>query len=124
MKFDFDSITPGISSFPSGSLTGLEQRPLVRVARVRRFQRDRMRLRLPDDVDHVGERDVAMVRALVISPAKMQPHFFWRNIRKRVVERLDVQLRFLAPLREAEVRVLDVPSHPEVGQSICSRIRA
>ena len=38
MKFDFDSMTPGISTLPSGSFTVLEQLPLVRVARVRRLE--------------------------------------------------------------------------------------
>ena len=41
MKFDFDSITPGISTLPSGSFTRLEQRPFMGVARVGGLERDR-----------------------------------------------------------------------------------
>ena len=115
MKFDFDSITPGISTLPSGSFTRLEHRPFVGVARIGGLERDRNRLRREHDVDDVGERHVAVMRAFVVAPAKMHAQLFRRNVGDRMIERLDVQLRALAEFRQAQIGVLDVPAHAEVG---------
>ncbi len=55
------------------------------------------------------------MRALVVAPAQVQAQLLGRNVRERVVERLDVQPRLLAEFLERKVRVLDVPAHAEVG---------
>src|ERR1700722_12105372 len=71
----------------------LEQRPFMRVAWVRRLERDRARPRQEDDVDDVGERHVTMMRPLVIAPAQMHSRLFRRDLRQRMVQRLDMQPR-------------------------------
>ncbi len=86
----------------------------MRVPRVRGLERDRRRPRGQHDVERVGERDVAVVRPFVIAPAEVHAQLLGRNVGDRVVERLDVHLRLLAPLRKGEVGVLDVPSHAQV----------
>ena len=92
MKFDFDSRTPGISTLPVGQLHVLEQRPLVRVARVRRLEGDAGRPGLEHDVDDVGERHVVVVRALVVAPADVHAQLLGRDVAQRVVQRRDVHL--------------------------------
>src|SRR6185295_19797653 len=52
-------------------LDRLEHGPLVRVARVRRLELNRMRLGLPHDVDDVLQRHVVMVRTGIVAPAQM-----------------------------------------------------
>ena len=73
------------------------------------------RLCRKDEVDDVRERHVAVVRTLVVAPAQVHAQLFRRDVCDRVIERLDVQLRALAEFRQAQVRVLDVTSHAEVG---------
>ena len=100
---------------PIRQLDLLEQRPFVRVTRVGRLDRDRRGPRAEHDVDHVGERDVAVMRAFVVAPTEMHTQPLGRDVRHRVIERLDVQLRLHAPFREVQVRVLNVPPHAKVG---------
>src|SRR5262245_26952055 len=50
-----------------GQLHALEQPPLVRVPWIRGLERDARRPRGEDDVDDVGERDVVVVRPLVVA---------------------------------------------------------
>src|SRR5437868_2612937 len=45
----------------------LKQRPLMRMARIRGFKLNRMRLGFPDQVDDVFQRHVAMVRSRVVT---------------------------------------------------------
>ncbi len=114
-KFDLDSITPGMRTLPSGSLTVSNT---FHSCAWRGFAASSAMARGPraeDDVDHVGQRDVAVVRPFVVSPAQVHAQPVRRNVAQRVVERLDVQLRLLAKLRDAQAGVLDVPSHAEVG---------
>jgi hypothetical protein len=47
--------------------------------------------------------------------AQVQPQVLGRDVRDRMIERLDVQARALAELGEVQVRVLDVPAHGEIG---------
>src|SRR5437016_3743347 len=46
-----------------------EQRPLVRMTRIRGLDCDRGGTRTEGDVDHVGQRDVAVMRTFVVAPA-------------------------------------------------------
>ena len=71
--------------------------------------------RAEHDVDDVRQRHVAVMRPLVIAPAKVHAHLLGRNVGDRVVEGLDVQLRLLAELGELEVGMLDMPAHRKVG---------
>ena len=63
-----------------GHLDLLEQRPLVRMARIGGLEQDRVRLGLPDDVDDVGERHVAVVRAGVVAPAQVHAHLLGGDV--------------------------------------------
>ena len=66
------------------------------------------------DVDDLAQRHVVVVRAFVVAPAEVHPHLLGRDVAGRVVDRLDVQLRAAAELREGLVGV-HVPRHREVG---------
>ena len=70
------SITPGISAFPSGIFHLLPHFPLVRVARIGGFEIDEARVCLQHRLDDVLELDVVVMRAGIVAPAQMQPHFF------------------------------------------------
>src|SRR6267143_556157 len=97
-----------------GKLDGLEQLPLVRVARVGGLEGDRGGPREEHDVDDLFERHVAVVRAFVVAPAQVHSQPIRRDVRSSVVERLDVQPRVLAEFFQGQARVLDVPAHREV----------
>ena len=79
------------------------------------LERDRVRPRAKHDVDDVGEGHVAMMRAFVIAPAHMHAKLLRRNTRERMIERLDMELRALAEFRHAEIGILNVPAHGEIG---------
>ena len=98
-----------------GQLHLLEQCPFVRMTRIGGLDRNCARPGAKDDVDHIAERHVAMMRAFVIAPAQMHAQFLGRDVGQRVIHRLDVELRLPAPFGEAQVRMLDVPPHAEVG---------
>ena len=85
------------------------------MARVGRLKRDRARPCQEHDVDDVGQRHVAVVRAFVIAPAQMHPHPLRRDPRQRMVQRLDMQPRPLAEFLDRQIGVLDVPPHREIG---------
>ncbi len=85
------------------------------MTRVGGLERDRHWLRRKNEVDDVSQRHVAMMRTLVVTPAKMHTQLFRWNICDRMIEGLDVELRALAEFRQAQVRVLNVASHAEVG---------
>ena len=87
----------------------------MRVARVRRLELDRVRLRLPHDVDDVLERHVVVVWTGIVAPAQMHADLCRRNVHQRAVECLDVQLHALAKTGEVEVLELRMPSHRQVG---------
>ncbi len=91
-------------------------RPLVRVAGIRGLEEDRGRLRLQDDVDDPLQRDVEVVRALVVPPAEMQAYPVAGHLAERVVDRLDVHLRARDKLLVGDVLVHDVTPHGEVGR--------
>ena len=98
-----------------GQLHALEQPPLVRVSRIGGLEGNAGRPRGEDDVDDVGEGDVVVVRPLVVTPAHVQTRPLRRDVGERVVQRVHVQAGHPAELVEAQVGVLDVPPHPEVG---------
>lgn len=89
--------------------------PLVLVAWIRGDEGESRRPRLEDDVRDVGERNVAMVRPLVVRPAEMDEHALRRNARHRSVQRFDVQGCILSELIEALVGELNVPARGELG---------
>ena len=105
----------GYQDFAVGHLDRLEHDPLVAVARVRRLELDRVRLRLPHHVDDVLERHVVVMRTGIIAPAEMHPDLLGRNVHERPVERFDIQLHALPKTGEVEVSELRVASHREVG---------
>ena len=56
-----------------------------------------------------------MMRALVVAPADMDAQLLGRDVRDRMVQRLDVELRGLAEGLQVDVVILDVLAHREVG---------
>src|SRR5206468_5653469 len=105
----------GDEDFAGGQLHALEQPPLVRVPRIRGLEGETGGPGGEGDVDDVGEGDVVMVRPLVVTPAQVEARPLRRDVRERVVQRLDVEPGHCAELVEAQIRELDVPSHTEVG---------
>ena len=55
------------------------------------------------------------MRALVIAPAHVHAQLLGRDIGDGVIERLDMQRGALAEFRHAQIGILDVPAHGEVG---------
>ena len=96
-------------------LDRFEQRPFMRVPRIGGLERNGVRPGAEHDVDDVGHRHVAVMRAFVIAPADMHAQLLGRNIGDGVIERLDVKLRALAELRQAEIGILNMPAHAEIG---------
>ena len=91
-----------------------EHHPLVLVTRVGAFEGERLRARLEDDAEDLAERDVTVVRALVVAPAEMQAHAVGRDVAQRVIQRLHVRRGDLHELRVADVRKREVPAHRQV----------
>ena len=96
IRFRFDD--PRNQHLAVGQFHRLKQCPLVGVSWIGGFERDRYRLGLENDVDDVGERDIAMMWAFVVPPAEMHAQLLNRDIGHRMIERLDMQLRALAEL--------------------------
>ena len=67
IRFRFDHT--GDQHLAVGKLYPLEQCPFVGVARIGGFEGNRVRPRREHDVDDIGERHVAMMRAFVVAPA-------------------------------------------------------
>jgi flagellar P-ring protein precursor FlgI len=61
------------------------------VARVRALEQERLRVHSQNEVDDAFERNVVMVRTLVVAPAEVQADAVRRHVGERMVERLDVQ---------------------------------
>ena len=121
MKFDFDSRTPGIRTLPVGQLDVSNSFHSCAWRGLAASKRDRGRPRLEHDVDDVGERHVAVVRALVVAPADVHAQLLGRDVAQRVVQRLDVQLapRVRKSSRSTSANWMWRPM-PRSGQSICS----
>ena len=81
-----------------GHLHVVEKRVFVGMARVGGFERNTADISLEGDVDDVGQWHVAMVRAFVVPPAKMNANHVLRHVCKCVVQRLDMQLRTFAEI--------------------------
>ena len=91
-------------------------RPFVGVARVGRLEQNRRRLGAQDHVDDLLERDVEVVRALVVAPAQVHAHAVGGNVAQRVVDRLHVALDAGHEFLVGAVAVHDVPAHGQVGR--------
>src|SRR5262245_2067595 len=92
-----------------------EHDPLVLVARVGPFEREGLGLRLQRDRQELTQRDVPMVRALVVAPAEVQAHPVGRNIAQGVIQHLDVGRGDLEELGVAQLVEHEVPPHRQVG---------
>src|SRR5215472_1534962 len=86
----------------------------MRVAWVGCLEGEAARFGEKDGLDDVSERDVAMVRAFVITPAEVQPQPVLRDALQRVIERFDVEPRLFTEFRKAQLGILDVPAHCEI----------
>ena len=117
MKFDFDSMTPGIRTLPSGSFTFSNS---VHSCAWRGFAASNeiaRRPRLEHDVDDVGERHVAVVRALVVAPAEVHAQLLGRDVRAAAwFSASTCSCALLAEARrDRQVGELDVAAHRQVG---------
>jgi hypothetical protein len=92
-----------------------EHDPLVLVARVRPLEGERLGLGLQRHRQELTQRDVAMVRALVVAPAEVQAHPIGGDVAQGVIERLDVRRGDLQKLGVAQLVERQVPPHRQVG---------
>ena len=95
-----------------------EYRPLVRMARVGGLEQQRLRLGLEHDGQQLLERDVVVVRPLVVAPADVHAHAIGRDVAQRMVEHLDVPRRGLQVFVRAGVRYIVWRPMPKSGASI------
>ncbi len=93
----------------------LEQLPLVVVTWVASFERDGAWARAEHDVDDVLERNVEVVRALVVAPAQVHAQLLGRDAGHGVVQCLHLLANLAAELLrgKADVRS-DVAAHGQV----------
>src|SRR6266545_4114074 len=97
-----------------GHADALEDSPLVGVTRVGSLEGHGPGAAGEDNIEDVRQRDVVVMRALVVAPAEVHAHLVRRHRRQRVVESLDVQPGHRAELLEAQVGELDVTAHREI----------
>ena len=93
---------------------GLEQAVLVRVARVCERQKKSPDIGFEYDRKNVAQGHVAVMRALVVSPADMQPHPIARNGPQCLVDRADDEFDEADEVAERAVAVGRVPLKGEV----------
>src|SRR3954467_6499512 len=74
-----------------GQTDVLKQRPFMRMAWIRGFKLNRMRLGFPDQVDDVFQRHVAVVRSRIVTPAQVHPDFLRRDVDERMVQHRNMQ---------------------------------
>src|SRR6266849_1636952 len=63
----------------------------------------------------LSQRDIAVMRPFVVSPAEVESDTVSRNITQRMVERLDVGLRDLQELGVAQIGEREMAPHGKVG---------
>ena len=88
----------------------------MRVARIGRLEKQCLRPRPHAGVEHLGERDIMRVRALVITPADVQAHRFRRDGACRMVDGGDVALGDAQELLVGQLLILVVPRRAEIGR--------
>ena len=81
-KLVTESITPGSRILPSGQRMVFEDAPLVLVARIGAFDGQALGIDAIQDVDDLGQRDVAHVRLLGVAPAHVQTDAIGRECRR------------------------------------------
>ena len=84
------------------------------MARVRGFEQQRLRFGHQDDIDDLFERDVLVVRPLVIAPAKMHAQALRRQAVERIIQHLDLFPRTAEERRVVFVLEDGVPAHGEI----------
>src|SRR5262249_28094035 len=82
---------PGDDALPGGDLDLLEQLPFVPVARISAFERNRSGMGQEQHVQDVGQWHVAMMRALVVTPADVHSDATRRQSVQRAVQGLDME---------------------------------
>jgi hypothetical protein len=83
-------------AFPFGQLHLLEDGPFVLVTGVDALEADRRGLCLQHRLDDLTQRNIVVVRALVVAPAEMPAHLLGRDVFGRSVEHLEVEVDDLA----------------------------
>jgi len=98
-----------------GQLHLAEHDPLVLVTRIGALEGERLRTGPERDGQDLAERDVAVMRALVVAPAQVQAKSIGRDVAERVIERFHVGRGDLQELRVAQVGKRQVAAHRQVG---------
>ena len=87
----------------------------MRVTRIGRLELNCNQLRFENDIDHFFERNIVIVRPLVIAPAHMHAQRRWRNIAQRMIHDLDLMLCPFQEFRIRQILKTCVSRHGEVG---------
>ena len=77
-------------AFPVGQLHFFEDGPFVLMTRVSALEADRRGPCLQHRLDDLTQRNVVIVRALIVAPAEMEAHTLGRDVFGRGVEHLEV----------------------------------
>src|SRR6476660_368853 len=70
----------------------LPDTPFVLVTGIGRFNGDRVRFDLENEIDDVAQRNVVFVRAMIAAPTSMKPHPVGRDVAQPAVECVDTEL--------------------------------
>ena len=87
----------------------------MRVPRIGEGEEEGADIRFPDDRENVGQRHIAIVRALVIAAADMQPDAVARHILQGLVDRRDDALDKSEEITERAVLVREVALERQIG---------
>src|SRR5882672_4684407 len=91
-----------------------EHDPFVLVTRVRALEGQGLGPRLQGDRQELSQRDIPVMRPLVVAPAEVKANAIGGNVAQRMVERLDVGLGDLQELGVAQVGEREMPPHGQV----------
>ena len=103
--------TPGMRILPCGKFDLFPDPPLVLVARVGGLDQVGANADLQQQADDIFQRQIRRVRPMPAAPADMVAHALLRNIRQRMVERLDARCGELAV--QFGTRAGDLPHRSE-----------
>src|SRR2546427_2297028 len=92
-----------------------EHDPFVLVTPVRALEGQGLGPRLQGDRQELSQRDIPVMRPLVVAPAEVKANAVGGNVAQRMVERLDIGLGDLQELGVAQIGEREMPPHGEVG---------
>src|SRR5215470_8125641 len=84
------------------------------MAGIGRFDSDSRDVGFKYDIDDIAQRDVAVVRPLVVAPANMNAHLFGWNRLQRIIEIFDMAFYDFTKLLDAKAGIVRVGARRQV----------